>query len=176
MSKPKSKFSLVSFGNIGCVLDAFPPWVNTLKNKAHIPTDRHFIITIKTSNVTDGFEWELVDEKLEYLATCDIYRDGGSYGATWITNYGNRWELWLQVDYSFDEDEMKYNYLYNCNHSKLGSNTPVLKGGKDDDAVKEKIDQWLKGRPSVDRQSNEDLVGIYSRFQEMLYKMPSRKY
>jgi hypothetical protein len=65
----------------------FPAWVEELTSDRADLSGLHFRITLPGSS-SDSYRLEIVEERLGRLIDCDIYRDGGSFGASWITSYG----------------------------------------------------------------------------------------
>jgi hypothetical protein len=172
-------FATYSVGDMQYVVvgGEYPPWVTELIAGRRNISGKHFRIKLSSANV-NACEIEIIEECLNILMSCDIFRDGGSYEAIWLTNYGKKWELFLEAsregvhakDYT-----QKHTYLYRCAADTGGSRQPVLKKTKEDTVVSKMLDDWMN-KLFNERQTNKAVMELFSTFKGMYYSIPWRTY
>lgn len=155
----------------------YPLWVTELTAGRSDIACKHFRIKLSTAQVS-AYAIEIIEECLDVLKHCDIYRDGGSYDAIWLTNYGARWELYLKAsgagvhakDYT-----KRHIYLYRCTANNDGNHHPVLKKTEEEGLILTMLKDWLN-KPFRQTQTNESVMELFSTFKGMYYSIPWRMY
>ncbi len=155
------------------IIGDYPAWVSELVRE-RVPEAGHFTLCFNTAD-PGTIALELIEERLLFLANADIYRDGGSLEACWETNYGNRWELFLQVLRSPGEPLRYEHLLLRYPHSKAEQKI-ILKGSAEEQEVMDWLEAWLDSMVSELHVPIRELMPKLSRLESLYHKMYWRMY
>lgn len=155
------------------IIGDYPAWVRELVGE-RVPEAGHFTLRFNTA-APEAAALELIEERLLFLANADIYRDGGSLEASWETNYGNTWELYLKVFPTLD-DVLKYEHLFLRYPERESRRRVVLKGSAEEKHVMAWVDAWLDSTVSELHVPVRELMPKLSRLESLYHKMYWRMY
>jgi hypothetical protein len=82
--------------------------------------------------------------KLTKLNSADIYRDGGSYGASFETDNGRTYNVWLQRSKMPDSDGLHHRWLFEYfGADRPRGCLPIVTGSADENALLGRLKNFL---------------------------------
>ena len=83
--------------------------------------------------------------KLVELIEADIYRDGGSYGASFIADDDREYGLWLERSRMPDGAGLHHRWLFEYRGSERPNDcVPVVTGSDEERALFDRLDEFLR--------------------------------
>lgn len=100
--------------------------------------------------------------KLISLISADIYRDGGSLEATWLTDEQKEWTLCLHVRSWQDPREVKTYHLYACKLNERAAHQRLEKHSAGYQPVMEAVEAWASSNTLTPEGLQIDRDSIFS--------------
>lgn len=115
--------------------------------------------------------------KLVELLWADIFRDGGSYGAEFLTDEDLSYSLFLQRSRMPDEKGLHHRWLYEYRGSEKPENCiPVITGSIEEQQIISRLESFLKANPNPDDDSQPGSNQYWlERLEELLHYVSLRE-
>lgn len=94
--------------------------------------------------------------KLQTLISCDVYRDGGSLQATWLSDEGKEWNLTLRINSWKDPREVKSYRLYQCKLAETASHPRIEKNSPVHEQIVTIVEAWASANMSLLEELEKD--------------------